>query len=110
MLAEFDANGDGALSSDEVPAGLWDRLSAADADGNDSVTADELQAYREAQRVAAVEAFFEQIDSDGSGQITSTDVSRLAWRFLSRADANNDGAVTVDELLAVPMPGRWGGH
>ena len=110
LFAEFDANDDGALTSDEVPEGVWDRLLVADTDDSDSVTKEELQAYREAQRVAAVEAFFEQLDSDDSGDITSAEVSRMAWRFISRADANNDGAVTIDELLAVPIPGRWGGH
>lgn len=110
LFARLDANGDGALSSDEVPEGLWDRMLEADADASDSITKEELQAYRDAQRVAAVEAFFEQLDSDASGTITSTDVSRLIWRFLSRADADNDGEVTIDELLAVPLPGRWGWH
>lgn len=106
-LDEPDANRDDALSGEEVPEGLWDRLVEADADAGDSVTKDELQAYREAERVAAAGAFFEQLDRDASGTITSADVSRLTWRFLSRADADNDGAVTIDELLAVPLPGRW---
>ncbi len=106
VFAHLDANGDGALSSDEVPAALWERLVAADADGNESVTSDELLAYREAQRVAAVEAFFAQLDRDDSGAITSADVSRLTWRFLSRADADSNGEITIDELLAVPLPGR----
>ncbi len=108
LFAHWDANGDGALTSDEVPEGLWDRLLPADGDANDSVTKAELQAYREAQRVAAVEAFFEQLDRDASGSITSADVSRMTWRFLSRADANNDGGVTLEELLAVPLPFRMG--
>ena len=102
LFAALDANGDGALSSDEVPTVIWDRLVEADTDSSDSVTKAELKAYKEAQRVAAVEAFFEQLDKDDSGTITSADVSRMAWRFLSHADANNDGGITVDELLAVP--------
>ena len=107
-LDDLDSNGDGAISSDEVPASVWNRLSAADADNSGSVTEAELAAYKEAQRVAAVEAFFDQLDKDSSGTITSADVSRSTWRFLSRADADSDGAITVDELLAVPTPGRWG--
>ncbi len=56
--------------------------------------------------MAAVEAFFAQLDRDDSGAITSADVSRLTWRFLSRADADSNGEITIDELLAVPLPGR----
>jgi hypothetical protein len=110
LFDALDKNGDGTLSSDEVPEALWEHLSAADADGDDAVTKEEVKAYLEAQRVAAIEAFFERLDADASGAITSTEVSRLEWHFLSRADANSDGSVTVEELLAVPAPGRWGGH
>lgn len=108
FFADLDENGDGALSSDEVPDRLWEQLSEADSDASGSVTEEELQAYREAKRLAAVEAFFEQLDDDGSGTITSADVSGRTWRFLSRADADGNGEITVEELMAVPLPGRWG--
>lgn len=41
----FDADEDGALSEDEVPAPVWNRLSAADADADGAVTREELIAY-----------------------------------------------------------------
>lgn len=41
----FDANDDDALSEDEVPAPVWSRLSAADADEDGAVTREELIAY-----------------------------------------------------------------
>lgn len=45
-FAAFDANEDGALTADEVPERLWDRLSQADADEDGTVTAEELAEAR----------------------------------------------------------------
>ena len=49
-LKHLDKNQDGALSQDEVPEKLWERISTADRDGDGSVTKDEVKAYREAKR------------------------------------------------------------
>ena len=46
LLDAFDANGDGALEADEVPARVWACLSNADANGDDVVTKTEFDAYR----------------------------------------------------------------
>ncbi|HRX81514.1 MAG TPA: hypothetical protein P5307_20735, partial [Pirellulaceae bacterium] len=40
----FDADEDGALTVDEVPERLWERISQADANEDGTVTADELAA------------------------------------------------------------------
>ncbi len=41
----FDADEDGALTEDEVPAPVWSRLSAADLDDDGAVTREEIMAY-----------------------------------------------------------------
>ena len=46
LLARFDANKDGTLTADEVPASVWQRISGADANGDGAVTQDELDAFR----------------------------------------------------------------
>ena len=46
LLDAFDANDDGALEEDEVPARVWARLSQADANGDGVVTRAEFDAYR----------------------------------------------------------------
>ena len=45
-----DKNGDGALTQDEVPAKVWERISQADADGNGAVTKEELKAHFKEKR------------------------------------------------------------
>ncbi len=64
------------------------------------VTPAEMTAYREAQRVAAVERYFDMLDDNGDGMLSSDELPRFAWRMLSRVDGDGDGQVTVDEFLA----------
>lgn len=46
LLEAFDDNDDGELSEDEVPPGVWRRLSAADANEDGVVTRKEFESYR----------------------------------------------------------------
>jgi len=39
----FDGDADGALTEDEVPPPMWERMAKADADGDGSVTASEFE-------------------------------------------------------------------
>ena len=41
----FDADEDGALTEDEIPARVWSRLSAADLDDDGAVTREEIMTY-----------------------------------------------------------------
>jgi len=43
LFEKFDKNGDGALTSDEVPEKAWTKISKADADGDGAVTKAELR-------------------------------------------------------------------
>jgi hypothetical protein len=43
ILGNFDENDDGALTADEVPGPMWERLMAADADENGSVSEAEIR-------------------------------------------------------------------
>ena len=61
----FDKNTDGALTADEVPAELWERISKADADGNGSVTKDEIKAAIKARRAARKDKAPDTPGSDG---------------------------------------------
>lgn len=45
LLASFDRNGDGALGKSEVPANMWNRLKAADKNGDNVVTQSEYDGY-----------------------------------------------------------------
>ncbi|MFT5467266.1 MAG: hypothetical protein ACI8UO_002370 [Verrucomicrobiales bacterium] len=58
MFAQMDQNGDGLISADEAPEFIWERMSAADANGDGGVSVEEMQARRaarEAERAAGGE-------------------------------------------------------
>jgi hypothetical protein len=42
LFSHADANEDGVLTEDELPAELWDRLSTGDTDGDGSIAPAEL--------------------------------------------------------------------
>lgn len=75
-----DADGDGRLSQAEFVGRRLDRLRAADANGDGSVSADERQAVRQAHRAARAAARFERLDADKDGAITRAefDAARAA--------------------------------
>jgi hypothetical protein len=50
MMRRLDRDGDRKISQDDVSPETWDRISAADADGDGFVTRDELRQHRRARR------------------------------------------------------------
>ncbi len=46
LFKRFDKDKSGSLTSDEVPAKLWERISKADANGDGAVTKAEIKAKR----------------------------------------------------------------
>ena len=49
-FAKHDANGDGSITADEVSAEVWDRISKADTDGNGAVSKAEAKAAAKARK------------------------------------------------------------
>jgi Ca2+-binding EF-hand superfamily protein len=113
---KMDRNGDGLLSREDVPkaenrAGgnmpqgeqLVAILRRADADGDEKVTKQELQA--EAPRLAR--AGFTRLDTNKDGVISEADFAqtekqgRPTPRAIQRADANGDGLWSYDEIKTV---------
>ncbi|MFK7736327.1 MAG: dockerin type I domain-containing protein [Pirellulaceae bacterium] len=88
---ELDDSGDGLLTSDELPEPIWNRIQNADSDGDDAVSFDELEAFRDLTR-------FERRDTNGDGNLTQDEVPERLWNRISRFDANEDGRVSRDEL------------
>lgn len=101
MFALFDANGDKALSEDEVPGPVWGHLSAADANKNGSVSQPEIK------KMAATR-IFSNFDENADGALTEDEVPKRMWHRLSTADADENGAVTKEEFFAAEPPSRGG--
>lgn len=123
LFGIFDSDDDGTLAESEVPGPVWDRLSAADANEDGSVTLDEVSAFRSARGNdagdkqakadgrpvdrpqgppwAPARAMFQRFDEDRDGALVEDEVPALAWLYLSRADADKNGAVTQKEIIVL---------
>jgi hypothetical protein len=85
MVAVANDRGDRGARREAMRAIAQESFTAADADGNGSLTPEEFQTFHEIMR------------------------AKMAEHRFQRADANGDGAVTLDELKAA-APGRRGHH
>ncbi|NUQ00096.1 MAG: EF-hand domain-containing protein [Armatimonadetes bacterium] len=100
MFKNLDADGDGKLTQGELPAGKWEKLSAADADGDGALTLDEFRAGMTRGGGQEGKDVFAKHDKNGDGALTQDEVPAEHWEKVSRADADGDGRVTADELKA----------
>jgi Ca2+-binding EF-hand superfamily protein len=108
FFAEADLDGDGQITSEEVAQSRAARAAAMDADADGFLTADELNAYYQAEsakRIAAMVA--EQMarqDMNGDGKLGAAEVMIGGGEHMSRlfdwADADKDGAVSAEEFDA----------
>ncbi len=134
MFDRADANDDGVITEDEVPAGVWDRLVAADADANSSVTQEELQTYldnlhNEGDRPEHhphhdhglppnidPAALFARVDVNEDLLITEDEVPAAIWDKLLAADTDSSSSITLTELetyidtLVADLPQREPPH
>jgi len=133
LISALDADGDGAISSDELSNGLSNAGSSADSkeifsalDKNEdgTVSKDELAASLTpppppSQQVSG-DALFSQLDTDSDGSVTATELSSAlqasnstsststdtSATLLKMLDSDSSGGVSSDELKAALQAGR----
>ena len=99
-LARYDANNDGKVTLDEVKAYIADRFQRMDLNGDGKITDEDLPPIMRGMNVLS--------GGDGMGMAMRGHGHRhhahyggaRMIRYLTGADANKDGAVTLDELQA----------
>ncbi len=116
MFERLDQNGDGVLTSEEVPEErqrFFDRMmQRADQNQDGQLTREEfttsLNSFGGGQRMPGgrfdAETMFERFDSNGDGEITQDEIPQRAQRLM-QLDRNGDGLLTREEL----SQGRPGG-
>lgn len=103
MFSAADANGDGAVTRDEILAFMAARQKAVDTDGDGFVTKEEMQAAmaeRMKERIARMtDKRFERLDKDGDGKLSvaERDQSAKVDRMMKHLDKDGDGKISKAE-------------
>lgn len=131
-----DANNDGQVTRAEVEAAATKRFTEMDADKDGYVTKEEVDAARKAKFEARKKEFDEKRaeikekrkekaaqvkgrraeggpkgpDANEDGRISRDEMLASATRRFDHADANNDGVLTKDEMRSRHRGPRGGGH
>ena len=121
LFKRFDANSDGKLTKDEIPAEMRERLAPVfERLGKEEIGQDEFVQFMERMRDAAgrpgqgfgnPEELFGRLDTNSDGKITIDEVPErmrpLAEGVFRRAGKERDGSLTKEEFvknLQPPMP------
>lgn len=121
FMQRHDANGDGVLTSNELPE-RWQRiLQNADANNDGKITAAELKEFQPSRPASRSENrrgqeprgeqrgdIFDRIDENGDGRLSASEMPERFWERLKEADVNSDGSVSRNEYEDY-RPSRWEG-
>lgn len=115
LFEQFDLDGDGALTRDEIAMGAGARFNETDTNGDGLVSAEELAAEVEKRSAERIAKRIERNDADGDGMLSLDEMqarfpAERLDRLFERADADQDGALTMAEIEDVRGkfgPRRW---
>ncbi|MEQ8965121.1 MAG: calcium-binding protein [Azospirillaceae bacterium] len=94
----FDADGDGTITVEEIAATREARFAETDADGDGTVSLDEFEAlFLEMIRPHMVDAF-QHLDADGDAAVTAEEFAAPIDRMAGFADRDGDGAIERGEM------------
>jgi len=111
MFEQIDADGNGAVTQEELRAHAAARFATADADNDGFVTPQEMQAQRGGKRA---EKMLERHDANKDGKLDAAELEaaaesrhgKRAAKMMQRVDANSDGKLSLEEVSAHRDPGK----
>ena len=86
MMQTLDADGDGTVTPDELRSELQDRLTEFDADESGTLSIDEFEALHSAMIREAMVDRFQALDNDGDGEVTAEEMTAPADRMQRMQD------------------------
>lgn len=110
----IDADKDGKVTQAEIDAHRAARVTAADANGDGLMSADELSAMHLAELTERAKAqaaeMISRLDSDKDGLLSAAEMATRAGpeKIFDRIDADSDGAISREEATAaVEKMAKW---
>jgi len=81
MKQMMDADGDGTVTPDEMRAGMQAQLAKYDADGNGNLSIEEFETLHSAMMREMMVDRFQHLDADGDGAVTSEEMTAPAAKM-----------------------------
>lgn len=104
----MDINGDGEITADEMSEKNAAFIEAADADGNGAVSKDEMKAYHKAKREERRAK--RSADANGDGIVDRTEFLNAAQERFDKMDKDGNGVLSEDEQRRKRGHHRRGGR
>ena len=78
MMQMFDADGDGTVTAEELRAGFQAKLTEYDSDGDGTLSISEFETLHSAMIRKTMVDRFQHLDADGDGSVTADEISAVA--------------------------------
>jgi len=102
MIANYDMDGDGTVTREELEAGLRQYFRQADTNHDGHLDADEAAAANQRRIALDQSAAIPLIDWNKDGIIDFDEFAAGVRSEFKRLDLNGDGKVTIDEFRMAP--------
>ena len=108
VFADWDLDGDGAVTRAELAAHDAGRFDRADTDGDGALDSAELLARGQTRVETRIDRMLARADADGDGRLTEAEIAQVRDhrrgpspdRVFDRMDADGDGRITGAEFQA----------
>jgi Ca2+-binding EF-hand superfamily protein len=104
LFNEFDANRDGGITLEEFTQHRAERFKKYDSNADEQISIEEFTAGVAADKLDSRKQRFHEMDTNGDGMLTESDMTDRANAQFAGMDTNGDGKVDLAEFTAAVHP------